>query len=250
MKPYDPTKEIELAVRTGFITKEIWNEFFANGKLAWRNRVWMNFVERGFFRNHYSILAKDVLTPNPRHPLVLALAGDAVAQAPAVSVIEHDTIVLRTFFQLEKSGLLSTAKFESELKREDLRDRRHYDPSDKTKYPDLLIRLNELSSDTQIAIEIEKSRKEPKRYRQIMNSYMTKKSISKIIFVTDLDVVKNGVKTAIRETYFPEWEKPVGFASLKQWQKCAEQTSIEFPETNITLAQMSSHIDKIKNKAL
>ena len=116
MKPYDPTKEIELAVRTGFISKAIWNEFFANGKLALRNRVWMNFVERGFFRNHYSILAKDVLIPNPRHPLVLVLAGDAVAQAPAISVIEHDSIVIRTFFQLKTNGLLSAAKFESELK--------------------------------------------------------------------------------------------------------------------------------------
>lgn len=246
MRPYDPTKEIELAVRTGFITKEIWNEFFAMGKLAWRNRVWMNFVERGFFRNHYSTLAKDVITPNPRHPLVIALAGDAVAQPPAVSVIEHDAIVVKTFFQLRNSGILLSAKFESELKREDLRDRRHYDPSDKTKYPDLLIQLNGPNSHAQIAIEIEKSRKEPKRYRQIMNSYMTKKSVSKIIFVTDLDVVKNGIRTAIRETYFPEWAKPVGFASLKQWRKNSIETLIEFSEMKTTLAEMSS----VSNKTL
>ena len=71
----------------------------------------------------------------------MKIAGGGVTAAPLISVLDHDEIVLRTFLMLSRKDILASAKFESELKREDLRTRRHYNPEDSTKFPDLLISL-------------------------------------------------------------------------------------------------------------
>jgi hypothetical protein len=241
MRLCEPIREIELAARTGFLSKKIWNEFFASGKIAWRNRTWKNLVARKYFLPHYATLASDsVIRLNPKHPLVVKMLGDKLPQVPSIAVIEHDETVVETFLLLKNMNILKAAKFETELKREDLRNKRHFDSTDKTKFPDLMIQLNSIQPSGQIAIEIELSRKEPKRYRQMMNSYMCAKDISKIIFVTDLDVVKNNIKTATRDTYFPEWEKPVGFAKLSDWRQNPAAALIEFSEFKTSLVQLQS----------
>ena len=239
MKPYDPTKEIELAVRSGFLSKEIWIEFFAPKNLRWRNELWEFLYKRGYFLTHYSKRAADILVPNSKNVLVKKIACDSITMAPPVGVIDHDETVVKSFLKLKQLGILDTAYFEGELKRQDLRSRRNYNPADRTKYPDLLISLIGPNSNKKIALELELSRKEPKRYRQMMNSFMTTKEISSIIFITQLETVKNGIKAAIRETYFPEWEKPVGFVDLDQWRNDLVNAPIYFSDKTKTLQQMS-----------
>jgi hypothetical protein len=210
-----PKAEIELAVRAGFLTRSIWEQEFASGlKTSWRYERWRKLIERGFFKPHPSPYATSVIVPNAEHPKVKEMVGDFVAHPPSVAVLAHDEKVLRTYLNLKKDRSLAFAKFEAELKKEDLRNKRIFDPTDATKFPDLLIGFHGPNAGQRIALEFELSRKEPKRYRQMMISYVCHRDISAIIFVTDLDVIKNGIRAAIRETYFPEWDKPVGFASL------------------------------------
>ena len=231
-----PKAEIELAVRTGFITRSIWESEFAKDlKPSWRYEKWNKLEKRGFFKPHSSEYAKGVLVPVADHPKVKELVGDFVAPPPSVAVLGHDEKVVRTFLKLKREGVLSFAKFEAELKKEDLRNKKHFDPSDSTKFPDLLIGLQGPNSGKRIALEFELSRKEPKRYRQMMISYVCHREISAIIFVTDLDVIKNGIRAAIRDTYFPEWDKPVGFASLKEILENPMKATIKLPERETSL---------------
>ncbi len=226
MKPYDPSAEIRLAVRCGFLSKELWNEFFAEGKPRWRRHVWSRFVSSGLFKPHYSKRATDVIVPNFDHTLVKRISGGEVTHAPNTAQIDHDEIIVKSFLSLEKQQLIFSAKFEAELKREDLRSLRHFNPSEKTKYPDLVIEVQSHSEPKKIAIELELSRKEPKRYRQMMNTYMTSKQFSSIIFITELENVKTSIQKAIRDTYYPDWERPVGFVVLKEWIKDPSEATI------------------------
>jgi hypothetical protein len=217
MKPYNPVIEMKLAARTGFLSKKLWTKYFAVGKTAWQNRVWMNPSMRGYFKPHPSSRAESVIVLDRENYFVEKAFGDEITSPPSVAVLDHDEIMVETFLRIDRLDSLAHAKFEAELKRADLRNKRHFDPSDKTKYPDLLIAFSGPNSQFKIAIELELSRKEPKRYRQMMNAYMSNKDVSLIIFVTDLEIVENGIKAAIRDTYYPEWERPVGFVSLKDW---------------------------------
>lgn len=239
MNPYDPTREIQLAVRTGFLSQSIWFEFFAPKHERWRYELWTILGKRGYFLNHHSRRATDVLVPNPKHPLVQKITGDSITMPPPVGVLDHDEAVVKSFLLLKEKEILETAFFEGELKRYDLRSRRHYNPHDRTKYPDLFISLKGPNSHNKIALEFEFSRKAPKRYLHMMNSFLATKEISTVVFISNLQTVKNGIKTAIRESYFPEWEKPIGFVSHDEWQKDPVNAIITFSENKKSLLQMS-----------
>ncbi len=236
MKPRDAGAEIHLAVRCGFLSREIWNEFFAEGKSRWRRHVWGRFVSSGLFNPHYSKRATDVIVPNFDHPLVKRISGGEITHAPNTAQIDHDEIVVRSFLILKEQQTILSAKFEAELKREDLRSLRHYNPSDKRKYPDLVIEVQGQSQPKKIAIELELSRKEPKRYRQMMNTYMTSKQFSSVIFITELETVRTSIKSAMRETFFPHWERPIGFVDLKEWIKDPSEAVISVNEKTTTLS--------------
>ena len=73
----------------------------------------------------------------------------------------------------------------------------------------------------------------------MMNSIVCAKEISTVLFITDLESIRNGIKTAIRETYFPEWEKPIGSVSLKAWQKDPLAALIIFPDKTFALTELA-----------
>ena len=244
MKKYDPQTEIEIASRVGFLSKSIWLEYFANGSEAWKNRKWADLVNRGHFKKHWSQYAKGIIVPVPKDRLVRLYTGNAVAAPPRLSVLDHDEIVLRSYLNIQKSGVLKIGKFESELKMEDSRLKQRISRDDSQKFPDLFVKLDGPNEDKGIGIEIEISRKEPKRYRQIMMAYMCTRPVKTIIYVTNLQTVKNAVATAIRETYFPAWEKPVGFVSLKDWQKDPLAAKIDFGEYTSSLEQLRTEVKK------
>ncbi len=234
-----PKREIMFAARTGFLSKIIWDKWFAeNIKRSWKHKKWRLLVERGYFVPHPSSYAYEVVTLNPDDDEVRHLVGDQPIQPPSVAVLAHDNEVAEIYIKLKTSRAISWGKFEAELKREDLRDKRNFDPSDATKFPDLLVSLADQAKKMTVAIELELSRKDPKRYRQMMNSYMSFRQASAIVFVTDLQVVKNGLKAAVRDTYFPEWEKPIGFVSREAFLASPTNCKIEFAERSCRLAEL------------
>ncbi len=238
MKPYDPSAEIRLAVRCGFLSRAVWNEFFAEGKSRWRRELWRRFISSGQFKPHNSDRATDVIVPNRDHHLVKQISGGEVSSPPSVAQIYHNEIVVKSFLILKRQKTIDRAKFEAELKRENLRSQRHYNPNDKTKYPDLVIEIDEVAHSKKIAIELELSRKEPKRYRQMMNTYMTSKQFSSVIFITELETVKTSIKSAIRETYYPHCERPVGFVDLQEWIKDPNEAIIFVNDKTTSLAKL------------
>ncbi len=243
MKPYDPSAEIRLAVRCGFLSRAVWNEFFDVGKARWRRCLWGRFISSGQFKQHNSSRASDVIVPNRDHPLVKQISGGEVSSPPSVAQIYHDEILVKGFLRLKKENTIDRAKFEAELKREDLRSQRYYDPNNKTKYPDLVIEIDEEARTKKIAIELELSRKEPKRYRQMMNTYMTSKQFSSVIFITELETVKTSIKSAIRETFYPHWERPVGFVDLQEWIKDPDEATIFVNEKVTSLAKLRPRLN-------
>jgi len=244
MKRYDPQPEIEIAARIGFLSKSIWLEYFASGSVAWKNRKWADLVNRGHFEKHWSQYAKDIIVPVAKDRLVRLYSGDAVSAPPRLSVIDHDEIVLRSFLNIQHAGVLKVGKFESELKMEDSRLKQRISRDDSQKFPDLFVKLAGPNETQGIGIEIEISRKEPKRYRQIMMAYMCTRPVKTIIYVTNLQTVKNAVAAAIRETYFPTWEKPVGFVALSDWQKDPLSAKIDFGEYTSSLEQLRTEVKK------
>jgi hypothetical protein len=248
MRPQSlPKKEIRFAAKTGFLSKPIWEEFFATGSPRWRRRQWQLFLERDLFRMHPSRLPKDVLVLHRKHLAVKAVVGEAIAMPPFAPQIEHDETVARIVLSLKREAKVLACRFEAEMKREEWGEIRFTLGCDKAKYPDALIDVMERGTIVKAALEIELSRKSPKRYRQVLQAYAARKDVKYVLFVARAKTIFEGLKAAMRETYYPDWERPIGFCDLDAWLKCPGQAPIYFSERETTLERMAS-IGAVKPK--
>src|SRR5574338_128979 len=103
MRPYIvPEVEIRFAAQTGFLSKQLWNEFFSQGSERWKRKQWSFFRQRELFIPHPSRFAKDILVLQRKSPVVKRIAGDSISSPPFIAQIEHDEIVARILLLLKK----------------------------------------------------------------------------------------------------------------------------------------------------
>jgi hypothetical protein len=235
-----PRREIAFAARFGFLRKSLWNEFFAVGNERWRRRQWLHMLRRKYFLRHPSGMARDVIVLNQKNNIVRKMVGEHISSAPFVAQIDHDEIVARALLRLESEGCLVKYRIESELKRQSGGHRQHQEISDKEKYPDAIVDLGKDTDQIGLALEIELTRKNPKRYRQILSTYAGKKDIQSVVFIARSDLIFQSLKVAMRETQYPDWERPIGFCHLDEWIKDPSKAVIHFSERVTTLREMAN----------
>ena len=72
-----------------------------------------------------------------------------------------------------------------------------------------------------------------------MDAYSSIKGVDKVIFIGRTDKIANAVKAAMRDSYYPDWERPVGFGSLEDWLKDPGKATIALSENTTSLARLS-----------
>jgi len=159
---------------------------------------------------------------------------------PFAPQIEHDEHIAKIVSSLMKSGHVSQSRFEAEMKREDWRPTQNQSEQDKAKYADAVLFLNGLNGNFQIALEVELSKKSPKRYRQILSSYAQKKELSYVLYLARSQPIFESLKTAMRETYYPDSERPIGFCLLDEWLKDPARAPIHFSDRVTCIERMKN----------
>lgn len=244
MKRYEPIREIKFAAKSGFLTKDLWNEFFASGSVSWRNKLWASFTNEKIFFPHYAKIASRVLVLNRRNKLVQETVGEEVVSPPFVSQLDHDEKVAKIVLGLAKDGVLTNYRLEPELKRLSSGLKRHYGSEQRDKYPDALIQLSN-EKRTKLAIELELTKKDPKRYRNIMDTYSSFQSADLVVFVVRDDRISQTIKQAMRDSYYPDLERPVGFGRLEDWIANPSTAKISFADTVTSLSAIAKTKDKM-----
>lgn len=230
-----PEREIRFAAKTGFLSKRLWAEFFIEGTPSWNRRLWKQFVSRGFFRPHPSTLARDVLVLNRKSPVVMSIVGDEISSAPYVSQLEHDEMAAHILLELMRAGIVQSFITEAEQKRIPNGERRISGYAERLKYPDAIVTIGGPSATIRVALELELSRKDPKRYRQCLDTYAARCDVNRVIFIARPGVIFESLKRAMRETYYPDWERPIGFGQLDEWKQNPATAPIQFSESETTL---------------
>lgn len=237
-----PEREIRFAAKTGFLSKRLWEAFFAGGTPSWNRRLWKHFVGRGFFLEHPSALVRDVLVLRRRHPVVMGMVGDEISAAPIAWQYEHDETVAGILLELVRAGIVQSFVTEAELKRLQIGGRRFVESASRVKYPDAIVTVGGPSASVRIALELELSRKDPKRYRQCLDAYASRRDVDRVIFIARAGIVFESLKRAMRETYYPDWERPIGFSKLDDWKKNPLTAAIEFSESKTTMAAIHERL--------
>jgi hypothetical protein len=212
-----PAAEIRFAAKAGFLSRSIWEEFFATGLGRWQRRRWRQLQERGYFVRYPYPLRRSFLVLNRKSPVVKSLVGESISTHPFVAQVEHDEYVAKILLTLAGDSKVLGYRFEPEIKREEWDQKQFRRGSQKTKYPDAVIEISTPSGVEKIALEIETSHKDQKRYCQILSSYAARKDLAKVLFLSRSKLVFEGLKAAMRETYYPDDERPIGFCDLDAW---------------------------------
>ena len=231
MRPkFLPIREIEFAVAVGFLTKDLWREFFANGGLRWQQMVWKQFKEDEIFRSRPE--SPDLYLPNPSHPLVREKAP-YLAKAPILNQLGHDVLVARSYLMLTRAVPELEIKTEALLKREDPLRNKGVRVSDSRKHPDLVAS----SESKTVAIEIELTQKSRRRYGAILRNYR-RLGYSRIIYVIRSKTTMNAIENAASDVSFPIETIPIGYGSLSDWRVDPLSTPITFDREVRTLREI------------
>jgi hypothetical protein len=233
-----PAAEICFAAKVGFLSRTVWEEFFASGLRRWRRRQWQHLQERGYFVRHPYPLNRAVLVLNQRNLVVKSLVGEAISTHPFVAQVEHDECVARILLTLARHPKVLGYRVEAEMKREEWDQKQLRQGGQKTKFPDAVIEVSAPGGIEKIALEIEISRKDQKRYCQILSSYAARKDLNRILFLSRSKLVFESLKVAMRETFYPNDERPIGFCDLNAWLKNPLNAAIYVASGVTTLEQI------------
>jgi hypothetical protein len=237
-----PRAVITFAAKTGFITKEIFNEFFATGCDRSRRRQWQNLSRHGWMVAHESPLRPDVLVLSRKSRAKSHAGAWAEVWAPYIGMIHHDEILYRMVMGLQRSGLIREWTTEAEMKKVAMRDLRLGGARINTKYPDALLTLDVPGNAVKVALELELSRKSKRRYEDMAYAYRGMKDVRGVFFVCRNPGLVATIKNAFARAYFPTHDKPLGFALVDEWRINPARAVLEMPSRKTTFFDLVGEI--------
>lgn len=232
---HEPVDEIRFAAKTGFISRSLWVDFFARGSKSWRNKSWRALLDRGDFLLHPASRANDVIVPNRKSVLVRRLVGEAVASPPYIFQLDHDELCARIALSLERRGIVNSYMTEADQKRLFFGSFRSYREAKSVKFPDLLLELRREGSNQQVAVEVELSRKSPRRYCEIFRALRDGPRRDLVVFISRSDTIFDALSRAMRDVTFPTWERPVGFGLVEEWLANPARANISLSDGTTSL---------------
>lgn len=214
-----PQRELIFAGKMGFLSKPLWNEFFASKSRAQNARNWNKLLSEEYFRPHDSKMLINVLVLGPRGIRELKQQGIVAVTKPHLGQFDHDVKVSKIILGLEKEHFLDKYITEGELKKKFYVGNKSSRESISSKFPDLTLEFERPSRFKRVAIEVEQSLKSLKRYEQLMNSYANQNRVDVVVFVSDRQTIFNRISRAMKATNYPSWDRPVGFSEMNEWLK-------------------------------
>ncbi|OYZ24325.1 MAG: hypothetical protein B7Y39_01330 [Bdellovibrio sp. 28-41-41] len=213
-----PIEAINLAARTGFITKALFKEFIlGNRPKSSVNRRWSELINSGFFNKHSDDRMADVYLLNKQKRELQDLLVQQPVSPPYTGIIRHDEIALRGILLIEDRGFLETWKVESEFKKTKQGAIQLESKSQNPKYPDAILNFKAPFKPIRVAIEIELTQKEKRRYERILNAYSFAQNLDLIIFVCGNKQIENAVITSASKFFYPSAGAEIGFMSKMDW---------------------------------
>lgn len=237
---YFPKDLVLYVSKTGFISKDTWKEFFfPGGSIRWKNAFWVSLVERGYFLRHPNRRLQDVYLLNRANREVIEFMQGRCVRPPFLSQMNHDEILYRGILSLAKSGFIANWTTEAELKSFEQNSFKIESQGRGIKYSDAIFTFRGDTKDLRVALEMEITQKDRKRYIQITSAYSSMTSLDCVIFIVGTKAIREVIEACLKEVYFPVDSITVGFIEVSEWQTSAcdsivRSTSLVSPMRNLS----------------
>ena len=200
------------------------------------NWSWARLKESGYMRLHPNPRIRDVLVLNRSCRAAMIHCQGKAAHSPHEGLFRHDEILLRGILKTEDHGFLDHWRLEAELKVEGRNTFRISSAGHHIKYPDAVLSFRAHPEPVNVAVELELTLKDQKRYGQIVSSYSHMKDFDLVLFVAKDQSIVQAVKRAMEDAYYPASGVPLGFMQLKDWIANPLLGTLRINEESLTLA--------------
>jgi hypothetical protein len=216
---YFPEEVVRFIAKTGFISKDLWGEFFfVGGQPRWRRQVWADLLNRKYLVPHPFGRISNVYVLNRHNKEIIDFVCGKAAKSPPAAQLDHDEILSRGLLRLERARGLVQWMSEAELKSTSGEVVHRIETQGQLiKFPDALVYTGRTAKALPIAIELEKTLKSRSRYEQIVAAYASMGGLRAILYICDSAVTERAIGQALERAYFPE-ALPVGFAGMDAWR--------------------------------
>lgn len=239
--PDNVWRALTVAGKIGFLSRGLWNKCFASGKSRWNRRQIRLLSERGLLELHSNPASHNnwVLTPLARR--FLENMNQVSVGPPPVAQIHHDECIASWLLNLERQGIVTNWRMESELKQERVKDFQLSRDVRNQKYPDAVFKFQALGRERIFALEYERTRKSPIRYKDILWLYgRAADSMSAVIFVCKNLTIENTILGRMKYLKLPELWDRVALTQADQWHKDPAGAAIRLNGRVFTLRQIVS----------
>lgn len=242
--PNNVISSLTYIAKVGFITREIWNDFFGNGNIRWKQRQFKKMIEEDLIVPFANTKISNVFVLSRKGKSLLLKTNLGCSVPPYSAVVEHDEVIARSLLNLERKKIVTEWNPECELKRTNALQFDIGVSAKEQKYPDAIFKIS-LSGKTGIfALEYERSLKSASRYKDILWLYSKASNIDVVIFVCKDKLIENTIRGRLNFLRNLTLFKKVGFVDAHEWIKGPETATIHFHSVSNTLENLCLKIEK------
>ncbi len=229
------------AARWGFLTQEIFFEFFCNKSRAQKYRYWSFLVERGNFFPSKTNTQVLLLTKKGRTPF-----REMARPARLSMYVDHDALVARVFLALQPRDLIVRSWLEDELIRNPMETYAILGTNSVHRVPDLVFDLKSAGGGfVRCALEIERTVKSQGRYAKMALAYLGYAKIDVIIFGCGGAATEAAVRRAFSGGAFVDKKRIPGIFNFTEFDPTSLQTVIRFNDREFSFQNFIEIVTKL-----
>ena len=236
--PQNVLSALRYTGKVGFMSRQVWHEFFGQGNDRWQRRQMKFLLDQGYLKDHRNPFAKQILILGSKGVAILnAMHAPCVKPVP-VMYLAHDSVVARSMLQLVKGNLIGGYLVERELKTYGVKDFMLSNKDHDQKYPDAVFKMSAFKKPRTVALEYERERKSLSRYKNILWQYSELTNISVVLFICENLGTQKIIESAMKYLGQTSLMDRLSFASAEEWQKSALDAPIQMKSGTVTFRKI------------
>lgn len=223
----------KFTARWGFLTKELFFDFFCNFGKTQRYFYWKYLTASNLFIPSAATDAVVLLSLKSRR----SEFGKSARPSRLPTYIGHDAIAARFILTLERLDMIATYWLEDELIRNTTAAYQVLGAERLHRIPDVVFDLKTASGTLRCALEVEKTAKTQARYSKMALAYLGYKKVGITLFACGNAWTENAVRGAFQGRTFLEQKKIPGVFQYADFDGHSIQAPIRFGNNQMTVRE-------------
>ena len=240
--PTNVLEAIKFTGKAGFLSKEIWHQYFGVGAYRWQEKQLKFLEDRGYLKRPKNEFTERIFSLTDKSVTLLASMKQPCVSPVPVKYLPHDSVVAKAMLSLQKKRLVSNFHFERELKTYGIKDFLLSNKDHDQKYPDAIFKMTAYGELRTAAIEYEREQKSSSRYKNILWQYTQLTNLSVVLYICENTAIQKAVERAMKHLGQTELVDRMGYVEADEWRNDPASASIKLKSRTVKLKEICTQI--------